>query len=136
MRETRTKISDLKEIRITVFKERFEKKQILICHPNLLKSSLDIRLSINSQLGNCVLVINPLMRTPREEPRRSILLMVPPSLNRSMNIIIWNCRGANGPDFRRNFLSLLDWHKPPLINSSPRNKYGKSPITAGGLPIH
>ncbi|KAH0632696.1 hypothetical protein KY284_035482 [Solanum tuberosum] len=29
--------------------------------------------------------------------------------------IVWNCRGGNGPDFRRNFRSLLDCHKPPLV---------------------
>ncbi|KAF3665325.1 hypothetical protein FXO38_09654 [Capsicum annuum] len=36
-------------------------------------------------------------------------------MNKSMNLIIWNCRGANGQDFRRNFRSLVDWHKPPLM---------------------
>lgn len=32
-----------------------------------------------------------------------------------MNYIIWNCREGNGVNFRRNFQSLLDWHKPPLV---------------------
>ncbi|KAK4731090.1 hypothetical protein R3W88_024078 [Solanum pinnatisectum] len=32
-----------------------------------------------------------------------------------MNFIVWNCRGGNGPDFRRNFRSILDCHKPPLV---------------------
>lgn len=32
-----------------------------------------------------------------------------------MNLIIWNCRRCNGPDFRKNFRALLDWHKPPLV---------------------
>ncbi|KAK6796875.1 hypothetical protein RDI58_004576 [Solanum bulbocastanum] len=35
--------------------------------------------------------------------------------NRSMDIIIWNCGGSNENDFRRNFRSLIDWHKPPLV---------------------
>ncbi|KAF3627037.1 hypothetical protein FXO37_30068 [Capsicum annuum] len=42
-------------------------------------------------------------------------LINPPRLNRSMNIIIWNCRGGNNPEFKRNFRSLVDWHKPPLV---------------------
>lgn len=32
-----------------------------------------------------------------------------------MNLIICNCKGANGLDYRRHFRSLLDWHKPPLV---------------------
>ncbi|KAK4719067.1 hypothetical protein R3W88_017405 [Solanum pinnatisectum] len=32
-----------------------------------------------------------------------------------MNIIIWNCRGCNGEDFRRSFRALLDWYKPLLV---------------------
>ncbi|KAG5632806.1 hypothetical protein H5410_004523 [Solanum commersonii] len=39
----------------------------------------------------------------------------PPTLIRSMNVIIWNGRGCNGEDFRRRFRALLDWHKAPLV---------------------
>ncbi|KAH0641623.1 hypothetical protein KY289_032597 [Solanum tuberosum] len=40
---------------------------------------------------------------------------ITPTLNKSMNIIVWNCRGCNGDDFRRNFRDLVDWHKPSLV---------------------
>ncbi|KAG5573040.1 hypothetical protein H5410_062806 [Solanum commersonii] len=43
MRETRTKIALLKDVKVMIFKERFIKKHTLICPPNLSKSSLDIR---------------------------------------------------------------------------------------------
>lgn len=32
-----------------------------------------------------------------------------------MNLIIWNCRGCNGGEFRRIFRAILDGHKPPLV---------------------
>ncbi|KAK6789820.1 hypothetical protein RDI58_013620 [Solanum bulbocastanum] len=54
--------------------------------------------------------MNPFLR------RRGMNPIVPPSpLIRSMNIIIWNCRGCNGDDFKRSFRALLDWHKPTLV---------------------
>lgn len=35
--------------------------------------------------------------------------------NKSMQMIIWNCMGAQSTDFRRNFQSLLNYHKPVLV---------------------
>lgn len=32
-----------------------------------------------------------------------------------MHYIIWNCRGSQSPDFRRNFRYLLDYHHPALV---------------------
>ncbi|XP_019244264.1 PREDICTED: uncharacterized protein LOC109224131 [Nicotiana attenuata] len=32
-----------------------------------------------------------------------------------MNFMLWNCRGANNTDFRRNFRLLLDYHGPTLV---------------------
>lgn len=37
------------------------------------------------------------------------------SNNMNMNFIVWNCTGAPSPDFRRNFRSLLDYHRPTLV---------------------
>ncbi|KAG5621920.1 hypothetical protein H5410_007138 [Solanum commersonii] len=117
LRETRTKIVVLREIKIMVYKEKSEKKLISICHPRLLKSSLDIRPPTNPRLGNYILVMNPTLRETNRQAgaRRNLPLMVPPHMIGSMNLIIWNCGGGNGPEFRRNFRSLLDWHKPPLV---------------------
>ncbi|KAK4718343.1 hypothetical protein R3W88_016681 [Solanum pinnatisectum] len=55
-----------------------------------------------------------------------------------MNLIIWNCRCANGPDFIRNFRTLLDWHKPPMmLDEFPFNKMTKVPTmgNSGGLVV-
>lgn len=32
-----------------------------------------------------------------------------------MNFIIWNCRGAQSVEFKRNFRSLLDYNRPSLV---------------------
>ncbi|KAH0705503.1 hypothetical protein KY290_010195 [Solanum tuberosum] len=61
--------------------------------------------------------MNPLLRdyAAQVEARRSLPLIVPRNSTTPMNIIVWNCKGCNGAKFRRNFRSLLDWHKPPLV---------------------
>ncbi|KAH0652418.1 hypothetical protein KY290_030851 [Solanum tuberosum] len=116
MRETRTKIGFLKEIKIIIFKERFEKKHILICPPHLLKSSIDIRAPRNPGVGNFVVILNPYLATLNPlRMERDMTENGTNQTNRTMNIIIWNCKGCNGDDFRRNFRSLIDWHKPPLV---------------------
>lgn len=45
MRETRTEIGVLKDIKIMIFKKRFSRKHILICSLTLSKNSKDIRAS-------------------------------------------------------------------------------------------
>ena len=32
-----------------------------------------------------------------------------------MNILIWNCRGAMKPQFRKMVMDLVDWHSPMLM---------------------
>ena len=32
-----------------------------------------------------------------------------------MNILIWNCRGAMKPQFRKTVLDLVEWHAPLLM---------------------
>lgn len=79
---------------------------------------MDIKILFNFEMGNYEVVMNPTVQndpnvssmTIRNSPR-----VIPPNLNKSMNFIIWNCNGGNGPDFRRNFSSLLDCHKSPLV---------------------
>ncbi|KAG5584575.1 hypothetical protein H5410_045009 [Solanum commersonii] len=118
IRETGTQIGVLKEIKTMTYKEKFDKKIILICPPNLVKCSINIRTLVNPEIGNYVLVLNPTMKNnPNVESMtiRNTPMLTPPNLNRSMNFIVWNCRGGNGPDFRRNFRSLLDCHKPPIV---------------------
>ena len=35
--------------------------------------------------------------------------------NRIMNILIWNCRGAMKPQFRKKVMDLVEWHSPLLM---------------------
>ncbi|KAF3684304.1 hypothetical protein FXO37_01394 [Capsicum annuum] len=118
MRETRTEISILKDIKVIVFNEKFAKNFILICSHNLVKISLDIRHSFNPEIGNYVLLMNTTMLNPNillKNSPEEVCLVKPPRLNKSMNLIIWNCREPNNPEFRRYFRSLVDWHKPPRV---------------------
>ena len=32
-----------------------------------------------------------------------------------MNILIWNCRGAMKPTFKKTFLDLVEWHQPVIL---------------------
>ena len=32
-----------------------------------------------------------------------------------MNILIWNCRGAMKPEFRKTVIDLVEWHSPILM---------------------
>lgn len=42
-------------------------------------------------------------------------ILTHPLMNQPINFIIWNVRGANNPNFRRNLRELMDTHKPSLI---------------------
>ena len=33
----------------------------------------------------------------------------------SMKILLWNCRGAGNPNFRRNFVELMRYHQPSIV---------------------
>ncbi|XP_070035267.1 uncharacterized protein [Nicotiana tomentosiformis] len=35
--------------------------------------------------------------------------------NPLMKILLWNCRGANGADFRRNLKAVLSWNNPTMV---------------------
>lgn len=35
--------------------------------------------------------------------------------NKTMNILVWNCRGAMKPQFRKTVLDLVAWHSPILM---------------------
>ncbi|KAM3379360.1 hypothetical protein P3S68_011774 [Capsicum galapagoense] len=121
MRGTRTKIMILKDLKVMIYNEKYENKFILICPPNLSKSSIDIRRPFNPQIGNYVLILNPTMSAPDQDPELTIAtpvdppLINPPGPSISINTILWNCRGGNNPECKRNFRSLVDWHKPPLV---------------------
>ena len=32
-----------------------------------------------------------------------------------MNVLIWNCRGAMKPEFRKSVMDLVEWHSPILM---------------------
>ncbi|XP_019223733.1 PREDICTED: uncharacterized protein LOC109205474 isoform X1 [Nicotiana attenuata] len=116
-RETRPLHAYLDGIKVFVQKE-YERKIFLRCPPNLLTTSFRLRPTINSDVGKYAMLLLPTFlfragqsssqRNPRSSQRFE------PILNH-MNFIIWNCRGAQSDDFRRNFRSLLDYNRPSLV---------------------
>lgn len=71
MRETKTKIRVLKDIKIMI--ERYVKKYILIYTLTLSKSSIDIRTPFNLEIRNYVVILNPTLvrRNPLQMERNS-----------------------------------------------------------------
>ncbi|KAH0636169.1 hypothetical protein KY290_036597 [Solanum tuberosum] len=61
MREERTKITVLKEAKVMVYQEKFDKKFILVCPSNISKILIDIMTPFNPDIGNYILVMNPIM---------------------------------------------------------------------------
>ena len=37
------------------------------------------------------------------------------SPNPIMNILIWNCRGAIKPNFKKTVMDLVEWHRPSIF---------------------
>ena len=37
------------------------------------------------------------------------------TLFKIMNILIWNCRGAMKPQFRKTVMDLVNWHRPLIM---------------------
>ncbi|XP_023912416.1 uncharacterized protein LOC112024003 [Quercus suber] len=44
--------------------------------------------------------------------------------NRIMNILIWNCKGAMKPQFRKTVMDLVEWHSPILMVITETRMYG------------
>lgn len=80
----------LNKIKVLVFKERFIQKSILICPPFLWENSLDIRILLTPEIGNFVVVMNPTLMDMEPSQEEGKSNEMPQTMNRSMNIIIWN----------------------------------------------
>ncbi|KAK6779891.1 hypothetical protein RDI58_022075 [Solanum bulbocastanum] len=116
--DTNKNINNCSKGKVMVYKEKFDKKFLLVYPSNISKILIDIITPFNPDIGNYILVMNPTINNNPNVSTMTIkntLVVTPTRPNRSMNLIRWNCRGGNGPDFRRNFRSLLDCHKPPLV---------------------
>lgn len=74
--------------------------------PTLLKCSINIRPSSNTGIRNFVLVLNPTILTVDHDNQVGPVTNHTTAKIGPMNLIIWNCRGYNGTDFRRNFSSI------------------------------
>lgn len=91
MKETRTKISILIEIRIMIYKKRFEKKYMLICLQNLLKNAIDVKTLFNPEVEKYVQITNPTMFNNLNAQPQAIgntPPINPLNLNKLMNLIV------------------------------------------------
>lgn len=75
---------------------------------------------MNLEAGKFAVVITPTLREVRQITNQEIPPTVewesaPHQRTKSMNCVIWNCRGAQSSEFIRNFRSLLNYYQPPLV---------------------
>nr|XP_016471037.1 PREDICTED: uncharacterized protein LOC107793238 [Nicotiana tabacum] len=119
MRETRTEFIWLKGFYLYSLKEQFAKKIILKCPPDLITCNVNFSVNPDPQEGKYSMVIVPTLKKDTTTPQTSQTdvadLDIPTNPNSKMNLIVWNCRGSNNMEFRRQFRSLLDNYKPALV---------------------
>lgn len=116
IRETRLILCLLRKNMYYTLKEQFERKVVIICQQELKSYSLNIRSTTNPKVKKYGIVMIPSMTQMTETHVEGT--QHPTSRqarSRTMQIIIWNCRGAQSPNFCRNFKSLLNYHQPTLV---------------------
>ncbi|MCD9646544.1 hypothetical protein HAX54_036463 [Datura stramonium] len=117
-RETRTEMYILRELRVLIFQERYEKKVIILGPINLVQANIDIYTPRNPVVGNFAVILTPFLNTRGQMAnplQQEEMIHALPNQLRQIKLIIWNCRGSNRPDFRRNFHALIDWHRPSVV---------------------
>ena len=55
-----------------------------------------------------------MLRETEEEPSLTCF-DAQTSPNPIMNILIWNCRGAMKPNFKKTVMDLVEWHRPSIF---------------------
>lgn len=107
-----------------VFNTRKEKRFILSCLVYLRKCSISIRKLNSPNIYQHAVVLVPTMFSHYWTHRENLMNGLSPSSSReggeptrntSMNMIIWNCRGASSTYFRRDFRAMLDYHRPSIV---------------------
>ncbi|OIT04850.1 hypothetical protein A4A49_21737 [Nicotiana attenuata] len=94
-------------------KEQYERKVVITCPPKLLSVSLNIRPTRNPEVGKFAIVLIP-ARVNRSSTMETETPHSPLN-NQSMQFVICNCRGAQSPELKHNFRSMLNYHKPALV---------------------
>ncbi|KAG5592694.1 hypothetical protein H5410_043208 [Solanum commersonii] len=114
-----TEISSLQNSTLMLFPEKEDKKYTLNCPVALKKCSFDLRSPLNTALAKYAIVMTPTMYQSRflnkenqgpYTPTMSGLLM-----NQPPSFIVWNSRGANSDDFKRNVKELIRSHSPYMV---------------------
>ncbi len=112
------------------FRARDMTLTVIEIHQRVLsfRLSLDLIPNASPHLLSYKVVLNPQLRDPQEtlrENRRQENLRrranqgrgQPPTIHNilSMKTLLWNCRGAGNPHFRRNFAKLMRYHQPTIV---------------------
>nr|XP_033512504.1 uncharacterized protein LOC117277192 [Nicotiana tomentosiformis] len=113
--------SNLDGVKVYLFTEMQEKRHVLNCPLALYKCSMDIRPPQDPTVGNRAMILVPSIRRShvflegmREngDPENMNLNL---TMNHPTNFSIWNIRGGNNDDFRRNFREMVDTHRPYMV---------------------
>ncbi|XP_015057973.1 uncharacterized protein LOC107004257 [Solanum pennellii] len=112
-----TEISNFKSAALMIFPKEEDKKYIHNCPPNLTKFSFDLRPAINSALAKYAVVLSPTLRIFPNHMSGNV--DVPPffcsPMTQPTSIIVWNTRGVNNDNFKRNFKELIRSHNPCMV---------------------
>ncbi|XP_015160241.1 uncharacterized protein [Solanum tuberosum] len=97
-----------------IFQVNEDKKYIHLCPIALLKTSFDLRPAVNSAIAKYAVVMTPTMITnhiPMSDNPDSATSFYSP-MNQPTSFIVWNTRGVNNDNFKRNFKELIKNHNP------------------------
>ncbi|XP_070016761.1 uncharacterized protein [Nicotiana sylvestris] len=113
------------------FLENAEEKISLQTPPNIRKVSLNIRSCAWSPMQQYVLNLCPAVATNLDLTRGQGMNY---HTNPHMKILLWNCRGANNPIFRRNLDAILHANTPSVL-ALTENRMADHDILLQQLPF-
>lgn len=114
-----TEISSLRNSALMLFPEEEDKKYILNCPIALKKCSFDLRPPRSTALAKYAVVMTLTVYRSCFLNKENQGLYTPTTsgllMNQPSSFIVWNTRGANSDDFKRNFKELIRSHSPCIV---------------------
>ncbi|KAH0705648.1 hypothetical protein KY289_010724 [Solanum tuberosum] len=112
-----TEISNFKNVALMIFPKGEDKKYIHLCLPTLVKFSFNLHPSINTTLAKYAVVLTPTMNSNLTPSTGSseIPSLFYSSMYQPTSIIMWNTRGVNNDNFKRNFKNLIQNYNPCMV---------------------
>lgn len=98
-----------------IFSKDEDKKYIYNCPLTLLKCSFHLRSAVNNALAKFVVVLTPTMKLSQfSMDSAEIPLSLHSPMKQPTSFVVWNIRGTNNDNFKRNFKELKN-HNPCIV---------------------